>query len=579
MKLSGALSKVDRDEEALDCLLDASTLRKHGGFDMSLGSVDASIHFASLLNMLVSVVDSRDKVFEACREVVAILRPLASQCPSGHEHNKELSRALYKLAACHADRRQFDAALEVFQEASNMRGDLPAGGSVANSLHDLAATLANLGRYSEALGVIRECVGVRRNIYADDPTEGRPFVASLNTYSHILSELGGLRESVDIIQEAIYTLQVIASTDPMDSRSLLATCYVTKGHRYRQMEQYAPALEAYQAGLDLRQALSSDDPDEISKLCTALTGISISQMRLGQYEEAIHSSEQAVDYLRTLDNILPGVYAHDLATALSDLAHVLHATGREAEALAACREAATLYERLAIDLEDLVYQEHYSSCLSNLSVYLGQQGSYQEAYEASEKAVSIKRMLANSSASVDRTDVAKAIAMMASHLQHLGSREEEAVGALLEANEIFREASQVDPSNLRYLATGLNNINVMLMKMGEAEEAFCAIQEAIHIYRDLFHDQPQIHGSHLANSLFNYTVDCVSYCERENALTSLNEALAIRRELAHRWPAAHLSTFVNLIQKAKGLFEMMGQPETNEQLEGELAILLSSSCP
>jgi tetratricopeptide (TPR) repeat protein len=460
MELSGALCKVDRDEEALDCLLDASSLRKEGGMDVALGSTDSSVHFASLLNMLTSVVDSRDKIFEACQEVVTMLRPLASQ---GHEHSKELCRALYKLAACHADRRQFDAALEAFQEASNLRGDLPAGAAVANPLHALAATLANLGRYAEALGVIRECVGVRRNIYADDPTEGRPLVASLNTYSHVLSELGGLRESVDIIQEAIDILQVIASTDPRDCRSLLATCYTTKGHRFRQMEQYAPALEAYQAGLELHQALGSEDPDVISKLCTALTGISISQMRLGHYEEAIHSSEQAVDHLRTLESILPGVYIHDLATALSDLGHVLHATGREAESLKACREAALLYERLAVDKDDLVYQEHYSSCLSNLSVYLGQEGLYQEAYEASEKAIAIKRMLSDSdsAASVDRSEVAKAIAMMANHLQHLG-REDEAVGALIEANEIFRQAAQVDPSNLRYLATGLNNINGML---------------------------------------------------------------------------------------------------------------------
>ena len=115
------------------------------------------------------------------------------------------------------------------------------------------------------------------------------------------------------------------------------------------------------------------------------------------------------------------------------------------------------------------------------------------------------------------------------------------------------------------------------MRMGHAEEAFDSIQEAVHIYRDLYHDQPQLNGSHLANSLFNYMVDCVNYGEREKALASLNEALAIRRDLAQRWPTANLSAFVDLIQKARMFFEMMGQPEANEQLDQELAILLSSS--
>jgi tetratricopeptide (TPR) repeat protein len=245
------------------------------------------------------------------------------------------------------------------------------------------------------------------------------------------------------------------------------------------------------------------------------------------------------------------------------------------EGLEACREATELYERLAVDLDDLIYQEHYSSSLSNLSVYLGRQGAHLEAYEAAEKAITIKRKLIDSSASVDRADVAMAISMMALHLDHLG-RHDEAVGALIESNEIFREAAQSTPGNLRYLATGLNNIFGMLLRMGHEEEAFNSIQEAIHIYRDLYHDQPQNYGSHLANSLFNYAVGCVQYGERESALASLNEALAIRRDLAHRWRTAHLPDFVDLIQSSRRFFEMMGQSETNDQLDQELLILLSA---
>ena len=82
----------------------------------------------------------------------------------------------------------------------------------------------------------------------------------------------------------------------------------------------------------------------------------------------------------------------------------------------------------------------------------------------------------------------------------------------------------------------LNNLSNRLGDLGRREEALAAIQEAAEVYRELAAARPDAFRPDLAMSLNNLSLRLGDLGRREEALAANAEATGIYRELAARWP-------------------------------------------
>jgi tetratricopeptide (TPR) repeat protein len=95
------------------------------------------------------------------------------------------------------------------------------------------------------------------------------------------------------------------------------------------------------------------------------------------------------------------------------------------------------------------------------------------------------------------------------------------------------------PDTVDRLARSLNNLSNRLADLGRREEALAAIEEAADIYRELAAARPDAFRPDLASSLTNLANRLAGLGRREEALAAIEEAVTAYRELAARWPDAY----------------------------------------
>ena len=176
--------------------------------------------------------------------------------------------------------------------------------------------------------------------------------------------------------------------------------------------------------------------------------------------------------------------------------------------------------------------------LNNLSLRLADLGRREEALAAIQEAAEVYRELAAARPDAFRPDLATSLNNLSNRLGDLGRREE-ALAAIQEAAEVYRELAAARPDAFRpALATSLNNLSLRLADLGRREEALAAIQEAAEVYRELAAARPDAFRPDLAMSLNNLSLRLADLGRREDALAAIQEAVTIRRELAAARPDA-----------------------------------------
>ena len=158
-------------------------------------------------------------------------------------------------------------------------------------------------------------------------------------------------------------------------------------------------------------------------------------------------------------------------------------------------------------------------------------GAWRLSRLAALEAELLEHRLAAADSSSFAPDLASALSNLSVALGELGRREE-ALDAIQEAVEIRRGLVTAEGSALAPdLASALNNLSVALGELGRREEALDAIEEAAATYRDLATGSPAMFGDDLAASLNNLFVALSGLGRSEDALAVAEEAVAIRREI------------------------------------------------
>ena len=143
------------------------------------------------------------------------------------------------------------------------------------------------------------------------------------------------------------------------------------------------ALVSSQKAVDIRRQLAATWPDAFRPdLATSLHSLANRFAALGHQEEALAAGQEAVDIRRQLATSMPDAVLPDLAASLSNLGPWLLMADRPAEALAASEEAVEIDRKLAV-LRPEAFSSELASSLCNLSQALARMGQMAEAARAS----------------------------------------------------------------------------------------------------------------------------------------------------------------------------------------------------
>jgi tetratricopeptide (TPR) repeat protein len=198
---------------------------------------------------------------------------------------------------------------------------------------------------------------------------------------------------------------------------------------------------------------------------------------------------------------------------------------------------------------------------------LSEMGRREEALQATQEAVEIRRRLAAQHPDAFLPDLAGSLHNLGNRLSEMGRREE-ALQATQEAVDLFRRlAAQHPDAFLPDLAMSLHNLGDRLSEIGEPEKALAAYEEAVRILLPFFRVLPPAFADRMRYMLRDYLAAC-GRGKREPDWELVKETLRVGLSLALSPTVTRLTPLLWAVAAvARGLAE----PETSQRVKEDLA--------
>lgn len=259
--------------------------------------------------------------------------------------------------------------------------------------------------------------------------------------------------------------------------------------------QYGQAAHFAQRAVD---ELRAQDPYPAAELVDALTALSQALSALGHADGAGCMAEEAVKLARRR---APG----HLEDALQHLATARHTGNDAAGACDAALEALEIVrERAAAAPGDLEARSSLASALGLAGAMSCEVGALERSVEYSGQALDLLQEMVSQSGALH---LRRYLATLGAHGNVLGrlGRDAEAFSVTEEALVHLQELDRHFPGIYRgSLAKTQLNFGNRLRALGDRENALTAYRNALTNLNDLFQKDPQAHGPHLSIALLNY---------------------------------------------------------------------------
>jgi eukaryotic-like serine/threonine-protein kinase len=298
--------------------------------------------------------------------------------------------------------------------------------------------------------------------------------------------------------------RLLSDQTDVRSRRTLGRAYEEVGELTEKIGSTAESLATHRKALEIRRALAREDPSDLDTTADvgrSLIAIGILQSRLGRYDEAIASFEQAGSLLGGLAGSGSGP-ARD--AILGDLArcrywggYPLHRTGKMQEALAAYEEARAILARLAAaHPDDVEYQRLLAWCHNDTGLVLALEGKMSEALAAFEQSRRVKQNVAEDHPEVAeyRWDLAMSYSNIGIPLREI-ARSDEALRMHREALVLGEALARAYPAVIPFqinLANHLNEAGDDLRMLGRVAEARASFEKGVAILEGLRRANPTL---------------------------------------------------------------------------------------
>jgi Tetratricopeptide repeat len=348
-----------------------------------------------------------------------------------------------------------------------------------------------------------------------------------------------------------------------DAADRLARSLNNLSVRLGDLGQWQDALAVSEEAVAAYRELAAANPDRYRPdLARSLHYLGERFFALRRLAEALPPAQEAVKIYRELDAASPDDYRPDLADSLDYLGAWLSELHRPAEALPLTEEAVKIYRELTAASPDR-YRPGLARTLYHLGIHLSEVGRPDEALPPAREAVEISRELAAASPDQYRQGLARSLGNLGSLFSELG-RPAEALPPAREAVEISRELAAAVPGQYRRdLAHSLGNLGSLFSKLGRPAEALPPAREAVEISRELAAAVPGQYRPDLAHSLGSLGIYLSKAGRPDEALSPAREAVKIYRELAARWPDAYRHELEQSLRVAAWLEHGEGLSDTS----------------
>lgn len=252
------------------------------------------------------------------------------------------------LATLAADSSQ--ASLPIFEQALAIRRELHAlepdspvySQGVAGSLLGIGVIRMNLGEPELAVAAVGEALNIYEGLVQSHPDNSQ-FVEELGmaylNQSWLQEKLANYEAARETAVRGAATLRPLVAADPANAHRarLLALQYQNKGSALANLKRYPESLAAFDEAITMMRRLCDaypDDEENRARLGTLLIGAGETCRAAAELDRAENLLHDAVAIMERLRRERPGVvfYERDYAQGATQLAMVLHAKGRDAEA-------------------------------------------------------------------------------------------------------------------------------------------------------------------------------------------------------------------------------------------------------
>lgn len=526
-----------------------------------LASEDAVFYLpgfgTSLLNLgpIQLALGRREEALAAAEEAVEVSRALVSFNPA--TYLPSLAMSMNNLGTAQLSLRQWENALATTQDTVEIYRQLAQANVVVyqprlgESLNNLGAIHLDLGRAEDALAAVEEAVEIYRALPPENmAAHGVGLATGLNNLALSLAELGQPENALAAAEQAVEVSRGLARENPVAHGAGLATGLSHLARSLAELDQLDEALAASEERVAICRRLARDNSAYEPDLAQSLNNLGVFQSSLGRQEDALATTEQAVQLYRALVQAYPAAHTEGLALSLSSLAAVLAELGRREDALAAGWEAIKLYKRLA-KANPATHEANLARSLTRVGAILMELRRPEQALALGEQAVEIYRRLARDNPAAYEPGLASSLRNLGATKSNLGQLED-ASTARSQAIGIYRRLAREDPAAYEPdLASSLRDLWTLE-----------STGEAVDIYRRLAYSDPAAHESMLARALGSYAlVRAKSHDQLEAALAAAQEAIAIYFRLYERMPVAFARHLGEAYGVAADVLEGLGRTD------------------
>jgi len=368
-------------------------------------------------------------------------RIFARLAPSAHTQSK-LAQTLHDLGQTEAELGDIAGALTSTEDAVAIYRRLVTAGSV-NLEPRLAAALTDLGRHlwargatDEALAATNESVRIYRRLLSEHAGgPGSPADKAVKRWAQLARSLRSLglmlsgtdaAAALDASREAVEILTPLAAADPGGYELDLAIALDCLGTELARQGMGEAALESTERAVAIGRRLLLVSPAAMQpRLAAWLVHLGTQLLAVGRTEEGLQALTEAADAQRKLAQASPVAHPHGLALALASLAGSLVRAGRAVDAVPVAAEALDLCRALARDRPDLAAPNLASALWLLADVRVAAETQLPEALADAREATAIYQALAAETPDY-RDDLVETMSLTADVLAWLGRADEAA---------------------------------------------------------------------------------------------------------------------------------------------------------
>ncbi|MET8021889.1 tetratricopeptide repeat protein [Streptomyces decoyicus] len=305
----------------------------------------------------------------------------------------------------------------------------------------LGVTLALRGQYGQAAGPLGRAATVHRKLAAEDTRHLPGLTQALLALAYALSEAGRHGESLPVAEEAV---MVWGDVPPEDAahRALLvrALCALgTQRHVHGQPEAEGTLRRAAGMAAHLPDDMPGPSRQRLQSAALACLGMHLAQtarpdLGLPLLAQAAGLPLGTDEEAQSARAALLVVYGHHLATDVTD-----HET-----ALAVTLDAVRHYEELAAQ-NPAVHEREVAWSLAHLGLRLAESGRYEDAAQATARAVALSRRLVSSDPASHQLRLAVSLYAQARADWQAGTAETRAREHITEALTILHALAKQTP--------------------------------------------------------------------------------------------------------------------------------------